>query len=245
MGEIVPNVHRIDGIVGPNAYLIDDPDALTVVDTSLPLNTWAIHRYMRRLGRRPRDLRYILLTHGHPDHTGSAWALRRRTGAHLHAHRDDVRLDRRGHPRVTYMGIFGRLPLPLPFVGQIVADGFLQEGQTLPILEGLRVLHTPGHTPGSVCLYLEERGILFTGDLVVADRKRVGRSLPFPGSDWSLYQRSLKRVARLDFQVACLGHGGPILSHAAEVVRALAEQQKEPPLYWRLFRRTRRALVRS
>ena len=240
--EVAPGVHTIDGVVGPPVYLIED-EVLALVDTSLPFNAPKVLRYIRRLGRQPREVAYVLITHGHPDHTGSAPALRRCTGAHLLANPFDTRLDGREQPLVAYMGFMGRWPVSIPFLERVPADGFLEDGQVLPLLGGLQVLHTPGHTPGSVCFYSEDRGVLFAGDLVVADRKGVGRSMPFPGSDWEEYQRSLERVADLKFQVVCPGHGKPITSDGSDIVRAIAKKQARAPLYWRVGQRLKRALL--
>ena len=105
---------------------------------------------------------------------------------------------------------------------KIHAHRLIGEGDTLPILGEMRVLHTPGHTPGSISLYLEERGVLFTGDVLLSNGKSFSRALPLPGTDFKLYRRSVERLSRLDFDVACVGHGKPIVGGAqAEVHRML------------------------
>ena len=79
----------------------------------------------------------------------------------------------------------------------------LGDGQLLPILGGLRVLHTPGHTPGSASFMLEREGALFTGDTAFSDGARVSRSVPFPGYDGEAYRRSLDLLESLEFDVLC------------------------------------------
>jgi len=79
---------------------------------------------------------------------------------------------------------------------------------------GLRVLHTPGHTPGSVCLYLEQQKALFIGDTLLADGVRFRRPVPFPGTNLRQYRESVDRLAQLPFETACVGHGKPLLQDA-------------------------------
>ena len=77
------------------------------------------------------------------------------------------------------------------------------------------MLHTQGHTPGSVCYFLERDGLLFSGDTIFSDHGRVSRSMPFPGSNAERYQQSLERLATLDFDILCGGHGSPLVGGAS------------------------------
>lgn len=88
---------------------------------------------------------------------------------------------------------------------------------------GLKVLHTPGHTPGSISLYLEERGVVFTGDMLISDGRRFTRPIPFPGTNLKLYRRSVERLSELSFDVACVGHGRPIVGDAQSKVHTMLE----------------------
>ncbi|MEE8442905.1 MAG: MBL fold metallo-hydrolase [Dehalococcoidia bacterium] len=237
MAEVVPGVHLVDGLPGGlkagNVYLLVD-DVLALVDTGLPGNLEGIARYVVSIGRRLEELSYVLLTHSHPDHTGGAPALRKHTGAQIMAHPGDVTNGKRGRS-VAYMGMFGTSGLPLPFLRRVPADGLLNDGDVLPLLGGLRVHHTPGHTPGSVCFELEQLGVLFTGDLLIADNGVPERNHAFPGSELEAYRASIERMALLKYETLCSGHGQPIQVNAAQRVRDLV---MEPGLYglsWRLF----------
>lgn len=238
MAEIVAGVHRIEGLRGgrggPNVYLLVDGDALALIDAGLPGNIRTISRYVEKLGRPLEQLRYILLTHSHPDHTGGAPALRKRTGAAVLAHPGDVRFKGR-EASVSYLGMFGSSSLPLPFFRRVPADGLLTDGEILPVLGGLRVLHTPGHTPGSLCFHLEKAGVLFCGDLIVEDRGVLGKNHAFPGSDLKAYQASLARLASLHYDVLCLGHGQPVVGDAMKQVQRLAESDVGFDVSWRIF----------
>ena len=241
MGEIVPGVHYIDGLKGgrvsAQVYLLVDGDILALIDAGLPGNIRAITQFVESIGRRMDQLRYILLTHCHPDHTGGAPALQERSGATILAHPNDVQASG-SQASVAYMGVFGSSPLPLPFLRRVPADGLLEDDDTLPLLGGLRVVHTPGHTPGSICFYLEESGVLFTGDTILESHGVLGKNRhAFPGSHLRDYQASLERLASLRFDTLCPGHGEPVVGSADARVRTLVDAGMSYGLSWRLFER--------
>ena len=220
--EVTPGVHLVDGTWGGNVYLLLDDDGFALVDAALPGNAGKVLRYIRSLGRDPADLRYVVITHAHPDHTGTIPSLLRHASAKVAIHREDTRGDGSEHPWLFYPGQLITTPWNLPFLRKIHAHRLIGEGDTLPILGEMRVLHTPGPTPGSISLYLEERGVLFTGDVLLSNGKSFSRALPLPGTDFKLYRRSVERLSQLDFDVACVGHGKPIVGGAqAEVHRML------------------------
>ena len=237
MAEIAPGIHRIDGLRGgrTNAYLLVDGDTLALIDTGLPGSLNPIERYVKSIGKQLEQLRYVLLTHAHPDHAGGAPALRQRTGASVLAHSGDVRSNG-SRQSVSYMGMFGAFPLPLPFLRRVPADGVLSDGDLLPLLGGLQVVHTPGHTPGSLCYYLESIGVLFTGDLLIESKGDLWKNRhAFPGASRRDYQASLARAASLPFDALCPAHGDPVTTNASARVRSLADERWSGGLSWRLF----------
>lgn len=212
--EIVPGIHRVDGTWGGNVYLLLDDHELTLIDAALPGNTGKIIRYIESLGRSPTELRHLILTHAHPDHTGTIPSLLDRADLRVLVHEKEVVREENGSLRLFYPGQLVSLPWNMPFIRKIFAHELIEEGQTLPILGGLKVLHTPGHTRGSISLYIEERKILFTGDNLIGFAKGFTRPFPFPGTDLKDYRRSVERLAELDFDVACVGHGKPVVGAA-------------------------------
>ena len=240
--EIALGVHKIEGVWGGNVYLLVDGSDMALVDTGLLRTPGKVARYMRKLGLDVTALRYILLTHGHPDHTGGVRALHRATGAEVVAHSGDVRTDGEGRSWARYISQPLALSWSVPLFQKVPVHRIAEEGPVLPLLDGVKLLHTPGHTAGSVAFYLEKRGILFTGDTLLANGRSFFRPFPFPGSDDDLYFNSLEKLAELDFDVACVGHGTPIIGGADKALRSLMDSYPRSALRWGLTSRLARLL---
>lgn len=126
------------------------------------------------------EVRYIINTHGHFDHTGANGLVRERTGAILAIHRDDVEL----LGKISYQAsLFGASTNPSPEPDLILEDGDTLEVKGLTV----RIIHTPGHTRGSISLLVD--GSLFTGDTLFAGS--VGRT-DLPGGSYEDLIRSIK-----------------------------------------------------
>ena len=130
-------------------------------------------------------VKYVVNTHGHADHTCGNKAILVRTGAQLVVHEDDAQRISSGFNKIASVAMGKR---PSPRADILVTGGdILKIGQT-----GLRVIHTPGHTPGSICLYGE--GNLFTGDTLFAGA--VGRT-DLKGGSFEILLESLKKLLTL------------------------------------------------
>lgn len=225
--EIRPGIHQIPGLRWSNAYLLVEDGGLTLVDGGLPGDGAKILRYISHLGHTPQDLRRIVLTHSHPDHSGPMKDLSRLSGAAVAIHQRDTRFrSKTGDWWLHYPGQPPSLDWNVPFLRRIPAHETIEDGQVLPVMGGLRVLHTPGHTPGSVCLHLPAHGVLFTGDMLLANGRRFRRPVYFPGTDLKDYRASVERLAGLSFDTACVGHGEPLLDEGtARLQEMLANYQ--------------------
>lgn len=230
--EIIPGIHTVPGTSLSRIYLIEDDD-LTLIDTGMPWSAGGVLRYIRSIGRHPEELRRILVTHCHPDHTGGAPGIVKKSSAEVVAHESDSRQLGEG-PALTYLGIFSSLHVAIPFLKRIPLDHAVAEDEVIPVAGGIRALHTPGHTAGSVCYLLEREGLLFSGDTIFSNGVRVSRSMPFPGSDAAQYRRSLERLTSIDFDILCGGHGSPLLGDASKILRLLLDRKPELPT-WREF----------
>jgi glyoxylase-like metal-dependent hydrolase (beta-lactamase superfamily II) len=204
-----------------NVFVIDD-DGIALIDTGLPNSAGKITTALRELGRQPSDVRRILVTHCHPDHAGSVAELKRITGAPAYMHALDAALVRRGESRRPFTPSPGLLPKILfrLFIGPnqvpiepAEIDGDLTDGLELPIAGGIRVIHTPGHCAGHVALLWHRHRLLFVAD---AASNMLGLGLSIVYEDLQEGLRSLATLSALDFDMACFGHGAPLLSRASE-----------------------------
>ena len=180
-----------------NIYLVYDggtKEAL-LVDASLGAD-----RVLPRIREMGLALKYVLNTHGHPDHAADDARIAKETGAKIAIHEADVyRLERNAHDPRPY------LPTPPP---PAKADVVLKEASVVKV-GGAEVttLHTPGHTEGSVCFYAAGASTLFTGDTLMAGTFGLtGGSGGSPAMMW----RSLRRLYELPADTKVLpGHGPP------------------------------------
>jgi glyoxylase-like metal-dependent hydrolase (beta-lactamase superfamily II) len=212
-----------------NVHLIDDGRGVVVVDAGWRGFASRILRQVRRLGYQPRDVRLILLTHVHVDHAGSAAELRRLTGAPIAAHRGDAHIALagrhtmplgRGWAGVSSKWLVEKSGVELKFEA-FTPDIWLEQGQTLGDfgLEGY-VVHTPGHTRGSVTLALED-GITLIGDALI-NLIKVG--YPMYWEDPERARESGRKIQGLKPRVLYSGHGrafsGAQLDHYLEAYAA-------------------------
>jgi hydroxyacylglutathione hydrolase len=217
--EILPGVHQIPGVQG-NCYLLDR-DGLVLIDSGLPRSSKKILSYIRdTMHRDPRDLQYLILTHHHSDHTGNAAVLKRSTGAKIAIHEADADYLAQKKPAPPLKGVRGKalgvLMLLWP-CEKVTPDLKLYDGDKFC---GLQCIHTPGHTPGSICLYDPECGVLFSGDTIITRKGDVSGPPPSATYDPDQAMDSVKKFLELDFEYLLPGHGVPITSRAAEKVRA-------------------------
>jgi glyoxylase-like metal-dependent hydrolase (beta-lactamase superfamily II) len=217
--EITPGVHHIP-ISFVNTYLLVDPDGLTLIDAGMPGNDRRILKYVAGLGRSPRDLKRLLITHSDGDHAGSVAALKAATGARVYASEIEARAMAGGaasRPLVP-QNILERLVFALTAsmfrFPPAQVDEFLADGQVLPVLGGLRVIETFGHTPGHVSFWLPSAGALFVGDSMVAWRGRLATSSGANTWDAAKAQAAAHTQAALGAKIVCSGHG-PVIRDAA------------------------------
>ena len=253
--EIAPRVHRVEGVNGSNAVLLAD-EQMAVVDTGIAGNGDAIVAYIKKIGRSPRDLRWIISTHFHFDHSGSAAELRDLTDAKVVAHHGDTELTADGR-RLLIKGNEGEAPpgwfrwlmgRRRPQEQQRLyhdteVEETVRDGDLIPCLGGIRILHTPGHTPGSICLLAEEPQVLFLGDSVINNINRLSRPLMWDRAKRRELDASLHRLRDLQAQAASFGHGPPLTDEVMDRIRGLTDKPYDMAT-WRIVLRNWRTLRR-
>ena len=218
MREIARGIYALDGLRMGRSYLVESHDSLALIDTSSDGAADGIIAAIESIGRKLEDLRTIVATHYHFDHTGNAAALVERSGAQLCVYEDDVPYVEGRSPWLASQGPIGPLLdkfAPTPFALHV--DRVLHDGEMLPFAGGLQVIHAPGHTPGHIALYAKERRTLFAGDSLM---NTGGLHLPMSTTSHDMDQarRSVRRLVEFDFDIALPGHGEPILGRANEKI---------------------------
>lgn len=201
-----------------NVYLLENEAGLFLVDAAPP----GYHQHILRVIRQSKkDLKIIYITHAHFDHYGSAAALREQTGAKIAIHHADARAMSRGQTPIRSAHGRSRWTVPfLPLVNlaypwlKTAPDILLEDDERLDSF-GLpaSILHTPGHTPGSTCLLVDNGAdgpLAFTGDLVSGSHHPHLQNLY--ADDWSQLPESLARVQAARPAQVYPGHGSRPIS---------------------------------
>ena len=202
------------------AHLVLEAE-LSLIDCGYEGSVGRIAQAIQGHGRQLSELRQVVITHGHPDHAGSARALSE-IGAAVLIHPADAENLRttwaEALARPTRGRIFSAMTPAVPTFQPI------EDGDVLPILGGLRVIHTPGHTPGSVCLYGARDRILFVGDVLQRRFGRVSFASGLYSDDPAAARRAVKRLAELDVERVVFSHFAALEEGAAETLAGLASR---------------------
>jgi glyoxylase-like metal-dependent hydrolase (beta-lactamase superfamily II) len=222
-------IRRIPGVRGAQAYLYQGREGVAVIDPGYTGSFKAILRFVAE--QQVGTIDWVILTHHHIDHAGTAFALCQATGARLAVHQADapyLKAASRPRERMTFWGLTDVLPSRMASYIVSSAAGearLLEHGETIA---GLIVVHVPGHTPGSICLYSAAESALFLGD--VLNNERGVRTPPWTVNH-SHHEARLapQRLGALRYERACFGHGPEILNGADQRVGAFLARQRTAP----------------
>jgi len=217
--EVIPNIHKVDGLRGSNAYLVSDQEGLILIDTGMPGNAQKIIDYVNSINRKPSEITRIVLTHCHMDHVGNVQELKGLTNAKVAIHREDAPFltGEKSLPSPKgAVGVAFKAFSPFVKTKPVQPDILLEEGDRVG---GMTVVHTPGHTPGSIALYDPEKKLIFIGDTMrYQNGKLTGPPEQFT-PDMSEALRSIKKISLMEFDVMLSGHGDPLLPNASQMVK--------------------------
>lgn len=219
MKQITKHLYQIS-LGSVNTFLIED-NGLTLVDTGFKNCRDKIFQAIRNGGKNPDNINQVILTHSHPDHSGSVADIKRTLGVPVYAHPDDAIL--------MEAGIGGRLPhQPSPGLANWLLfrlfiknspnetemcriNERIQDGDILPIAGGIQVIHTPGHSKGHIALLLKTDRVLIGGDICA---NMFGLDFSTVYEDRQLGVQSILKVSEHNFDKAVFGHGKPLTGGA-------------------------------
>ena len=225
--QVASGVYQL-GLGGVNVFFVEDDDGgLVLIDTGIAPGAERIGAGLRALGRAPKELRGIVVTHLHGDHIGGLAAVKARTGAEVWMQEADAEAVRGGvHGRALEPGPGMVRSVIARTIGRksagrtgdpIAVEHEVKDGDALPFA-GLTAVCTPGHTLGHLALLLpRDGGVLFTGD-AASNFGRLGAGPIFEDVDEGM--RSLRRLSELEFETALFSHGRPLRPWASERFRA-------------------------
>lgn len=210
--EIYPNIHMFKGTAS-RQYILVEGDELTLIDAGLQMDANRIINEINRIGAPPLKLQQILITHADGDHYGGVkLILKKHPGTNVRSSDVESRAISIGTSSRTIqargcLGIIFRLGSSLFRSEPTPCTGDLVPGMELPILGGLRVLDSSGHTPGHLSFYLSKQRILFAGDSILVHGNEL---VPSTGANtWDLgrAKKAFDEQMALDPQIIAGGHG--------------------------------------
>ena len=213
--KITDGIYQVDG-VNCRVYLVEDGDKLILIDTGLPRSDKKILNELQSLGRKPTEVSTIVFTHHHMDHIGSAAKMKRATGAKTAAHEADSDYIAGNKtppkPKNLMFKVLSSFVKPSP----VGVDLILKDGDKVG---RLLVIHTPGHSEGSITLLDTDRKTMFVGDAL----RFIDGNLQEPPAQFTLdnakAKESIRKIANYDFDIMLSGHGDPITEKASQKVR--------------------------
>jgi glyoxylase-like metal-dependent hydrolase (beta-lactamase superfamily II) len=207
MGEAEQIISGVYLVAGPSishsddatSFVIEFGDQLVMIDAGLGRSVPVILDNIRSAGLDPKQISTLILTHCHIDHIGGARELREQTGCRIAVHDLDAEAVETGDASKTAAGWYGRKLSPVSVDIRLSGDR-----ESLTFGQGtLHCVHTPGHTPGSISVYLDRGGlrVLFGQDI-------HGPFHPGFGSDVAMWVQSMYKLLDLEADILCEGHFG-------------------------------------
>jgi glyoxylase-like metal-dependent hydrolase (beta-lactamase superfamily II) len=221
--QITPTVHQVF-VLGVAVTVIATPEETVLIDAGMRTSPARVLALLDSF-EHSRRVSHILMTHTHPDHAWGLAQLREATGGLVAVHYDEAAILEGAAPWPS--------PFSLPFVRDVNMPGALspapvpvdlrlRHGDLLDALGGVEVIHTPGHSPGSVCYFFQRAKLLYVGDALQAPGGRLTRPSRMFTRDMDLADRSIRRLADVEPDIIAFSHFPPIARAAAATLRRFA-----------------------
>jgi glyoxylase-like metal-dependent hydrolase (beta-lactamase superfamily II) len=220
--KLTNNLYRIPTLGSfINTYaFINDDGSVTLVDCGLKKAPAKIVAGLASIGKHPRDVENIILTHAHDDHIGGAAKMIELSNPKfISMHEEDSSYPEKGTtPKVDTRTVSGKLMsrMPASKYTPFKVNKELKGGELIDTAGGLKVIHTPGHTDGHISLLHLESKTLITGDSIFNMTSRLTWSLSGFCVDYLQSQETAKRFVDLDFKHAAFTHGPEIMDKGKE-----------------------------
>lgn len=222
---VAPGVYQVKAR-GARVTVLSSPGGLVLVDAGGRGSLRLLSAGLEAMGWVLADVRLVVATHWHPDHTGGLKEVVEASGARVAAHALDAEViaGQTSPPPIHRHPLLASLWRPLLPILQgkpVQVDVPLKDGGPLPGAPDIRVVHTPGHTQGSICLYVASQRLLVVGDALT---RRWGRLFPpAPSVTWDPQRaaESLQRLAALDVETICFSHYAPLRGNAGQALQRL------------------------
>ena len=227
--EITDTVFQIRAIGARVTVLSESGDAI-LIDAGFPGSSRAILRGLSECGLSLDEINRIVITHAHPDHSGGLAELVSEVAIPVAVHSAEADIVEGITPAPNPLQIPLLASVAQPALAKLTGDPVpvdtrLEDGDLIPFPTELRVVHLPGHTPGSIALHMPQKGIVIVGDAL---QYKFGWRLypPAPGVTHSPEQAicSLEKLLELDFHTICFSHFPPLYNDARVALRRLLER---------------------
>ncbi len=230
MKQVKGNIYLLESAGFVNIYAIVRDSGVLIIDTGTPGKAETIIKELAGINVKPSDIKAIVITHAHPDHAGSCAALSDKSPAKIYVHRNDFDI------------LLGKAPLPEPryFVEKLssfITKHFwkytppkhaipVDEHSAIQDFGDFRIIHTPGHTPGSISILDAKDGTLFCGDVINNRGNSLTGPLKYFTIDAGQAWHSVEKLGVLNFNTLCPGHGTWIPENAQQKIQDLLANKR-------------------
>ena len=233
--QLALSLHRVGTSSLVNSYLVEEGGQVTIIDAGLPGYWRDLPAELAAMGRSLEDVRGVVLTHGDTDHIGFAERLRRERGVPVFVHeldagraRGEVKKPMSGWGPIRIGALAGFLvygarhgALRITYLTEVTT---FSDGATLDLPGSPRIIHIPGHTPGSVAVHVPSVDAVFMGDAFTTRSVLTGETGPRPAPftlDPAGAKASLARLDAIDATWVLPGHGEAWKGGLAEALRLI------------------------